>query len=132
MPLLRGHHLVCLHFFDGEGYDDAFIANLKDTLRSADEGDVSISSEADDVCSACLHLKEGRCEQSESADEEIRAMDAKALKLLGLSVSDSVGWNMLQDKIPEIFSGWYSIYCTGCGWRRACEKNSFFQGLLKE
>ncbi|MBL7031921.1 MAG: DUF1284 domain-containing protein [Nitrospira sp.] len=130
MPLLRGHHLICLHFFNGEGYDDAFIKNLADTLRLAEGEDVEISSGADDVCTACLYLKQGKCEQSDSADEDVRAMDAKALKLIGLSTSDMVSWKMIQDKIPRIFHEWYSLYCTDCDWREACEKNSFFIRLV--
>jgi len=126
MPLLRGHHLICLHFFDGEGYYDAFIKNLEDKLRRAEEEDVDISSGVDDVCAACFHLKQGRCEQSETADEDIREMDAKALTILGLSISDKVSWKALQDRIPRIFPEWYSLYCTDCDWRKACERNDFF------
>lgn len=126
MPLLRGHHLICLHFFDGEGYDDVFIRNLEDTLRRAKEEDVEISSGADDVCVACLHLKHGRCMQTENADKDIREMDAKALTLLGLSISDRVSWKGFKDKIPGIFAEWYSLYCADCDWRKACEKSSFF------
>lgn len=127
MPILRGHHLICLHFFDGEGYDDAFIKNLKDILHRAEDEDVEISSGADDVCAACLHLKQGRCMQADNADEDIREMDAKALTLLGPSVSDRVRWNLLQDKIPGIFRKWYSLYCIECDWRNVCEKNGFFR-----
>ncbi len=127
MPKLRGHHLICLHFFDGEGYDDAFIKNLEDTLPRAEDADVEIVPTADDVCAACYHLKEGRCMQSDNADEEIREMDAKALELLGFSVSDKVGWNVLQEKIPGIFNEWHSLYCADCDWRRVCEKNMFFK-----
>ena len=121
MPLLRGHHLVCLHFFNGEGYDAAFIKSLEDTLRRAKDEDVDISSGADDVCTACLHLKHGRCMQTENADEEICGMDAKALKLLGFSVSDRVTWKVLKDSTLRILPEWYSLYCTGCAgyvwWR---------------
>ena len=131
MPILRGHHLVCLHFFDGEGYDAAFIKNLEDTLRRAEWEDVEISSGADDVCAACLHLKEGRCMQADNADEAVSKMDAKALALLGLSVADKVRWNAIQDKVPEIFPQWYLLYCKECDWRGVCEKDSFFQRLVK-
>ena len=127
MPLLRGHHLVCLHFYDGEGYDDAFIKNLEDTLRSAEGDEIEISAGADDVCAACLHLKGGSCMQADNADEAIRKMDSRALALLGHSVYDTVGWNVLRDKISGIFPEWYSLYCKGCGWRKACEQNSFFR-----
>ena len=129
MPTLRGHHLICLHFFDGEGYDDAFIRNLEDILRRTEEEDVEISFGADDVCSACLHLKEGRCMQSEGADESIRGMDEKAFELLGLSISDRVSWNVLQNEIPGIFPEWYSLYCNECDWRRVCEKSVLFKEI---
>jgi hypothetical protein len=69
--------------------------------------------------------------QTDKADEAIREMDAKALALLGLSVSDKVGWNVLQNKISAIFPEWHSLYCTDCDWRGVCEKNAFFRGLLK-
>ncbi len=132
MPKLRGHHLVCLHFFDGEGYDDAFIKNLEDALCRTKSEDVEIAPGADDVCAACLHLKEGRCMQSEGADKAIREMDAKALELLGLSISDRVGWKALQDRIPGIFPEWYSLYCVDCDWRDVCQKNTFFRKLMNE
>ena len=132
MLLLRGHHLICLHFFDGEGYDDAFIKNLEATLRSAEEEDVEITSGADDVCAACLHLKEGRCMQSENVDDEISEMDAKALKLLGLSISDRISWNALQNKVPAIFPEWYSLYCIDCDWQKVCKRNGYPSGLGKD
>ena len=132
MPILRGHHLVCLHFFDGEGYDEAFINNLEDTLRRAEDADVEITEGADKVCAACLHLKEGRCMQSEGADKEIRGMDRKALELLGLSTGDKTGWKALRSKVPEIFPEWYSLYCIDCDWRKMCNKNYLFMAAKKE
>lgn len=130
MPLLRGHHLICLHFFDGEGYDEGFIKNLEDTLRRAEEEDVEITAGADDVCAACFHLKEGRCMQSEGADDEIRGMDVRALALLGLSIGDKVRWRAFKGGIARIFPEWHSLYCIDCDWRRVCEKNAFFLSHL--
>ena len=131
MPLLRGHHLVCLHFFKGQGYDEAFIKNLEKTLHTAENEDVTVSPGADDVCAACPRLKGGRCEYSDNADEEISEMDMNALSLLSLSVSDSIRWNKLLEYIPGIFPEWYSLYCIECEWKGACENNTFFQELLK-
>ncbi len=132
MPLLRGHHLICLHFFHGEGYDEAFIKNLRNTLSRAEKEEITISSGADDVCTSCLYLKQSRCRYAENADEEILKMDTKALALLSLSRIDKVRWNTLKNKIHEIFSEWFFLYCTECDWRGACEKNTFFQQLLKK
>jgi hypothetical protein len=69
--------------------------------------------------------------QSEGAEQEIREMDAKALELLGLSISEKVSWKALMDKIPGIFPEWHSLYCVDCDWRKVCEKNASFRELLK-
>lgn len=129
MPLLRGHHLVCLHFFDGEGYDEAFIKNLKNLLSRVEEEKITISFGADDVCRSCPSLKENRCLYSKNSDEEIMGMDTKALSLLALSHGDKVEWSALKEKIRKLFPEWFSLYCKECDWRNACEKNASFQKL---
>jgi hypothetical protein len=132
MPLLRGHHLICLHFFEGDGYDEAFIANLRETLNIAVREDVTVCDGADNVCTRCPYLKQDRCTQAENAEEEIRAMDAKALELLGLSSPGRVRWTDLRDMMCEIFPEWFTLYCKECCWKGSCEKNISFQQLLKK
>jgi len=131
MPLLRGHHLVCLHFFNGEGYDEAFINNLKNLSSLVEKEKITVSSGADDVCRSCHYSGEKRCLYSESSEEEIKGMDAKALSLLALSCEDKVIWLALKEKICRIFPEWFSLYCIECDWRKTCEKNVLFQSLLK-
>jgi hypothetical protein len=132
MPKLRGHHLICLHFFQGQGYDEAFIKNLNNILDRVEEDRITISSGADDVCASCLYLKQGRCRQEENTDEVIPEMDFKALELLGVSPGDTVEWNTLRNRIPGKFSEWFSLYCRECDWKGACEKVGFFQRLKKK
>ncbi|GBD99282.1 hypothetical protein BMS3Abin07_01317 [bacterium BMS3Abin07] len=132
MPALRGHHLICLHFFHGEGYDEAFIENLMAILERAEEQEILISACADDVCRSCPHLRDGRCLYEENADDEIRAMDGKALELLGLSPGRKVRWSTLRARIPDIFSEWFALYCRECDWRDSCEKDGFFLELKQK
>lgn len=120
MTLLRGHHLVCLHFFHGDGYDDAFTENLGTVLARAEDEDIHITSGADDVCTSCPHLREGRCQYTENADASIREMDNMALALLNLSASGRAGWASLRDAVRGIFPQWQSLYCSECDWRGAC------------
>ena len=129
MPILRGHHLICLHFFNGERYDEAFINNLRHTLSRAKKEMITVSSGADNVCASCLHLKQNKCRYEENAEESIQQMDAKALALLGLSYNDQIQWDTLKNRIPEIFSEWVSLYCKKCSWRGVCEKNAFYWKL---
>ena len=132
MPLLRGHHMICLHFFNGEGYDEKFIDNLREVLRQAGEEEVTVSSGADDVCASCTWLKEGRCHYEEGADKAIQEMDAKALALLSLSHGEMVKWVTIESRVNEIFSDWFSKYCMECDWRGACEKSTFFLQLSEK
>jgi hypothetical protein len=129
MPQLRGHHLICLHFFHGEGFDENFISNLSEIMKLAEEGTVTISAGADDVCKKCVYLRKGRCEHSEDADKEVQKMDTKALALLGLSARDKVQWAELKADIVKIFQEWYFQYCTECEWKAVCEKDDYYRGL---
>ena len=59
---LRGHHLVCLHFFRGEGYSAEYVENLTRILERVEAGaEIGVSAEADDVCGVCPSLKGGKC-----------------------------------------------------------------------
>ena len=119
---LRGHHLICLHFFSGEGYNFEFVANLKEILEKARSGEeIEICSNADDICRKCPHLKGEVCYFDKNSDHEIRKMDRRAIKLLRLSAHERVQWLEIRDKIPEIIKEWTDTYCKVCGWRRACE-----------
>jgi hypothetical protein len=131
VPLIRGHHLICLYFFNGDGYDEDFIENLRVTLRRAEGEPVRVSSGADDICKSCLHLRGGRCEQLDGAERVIQRMDRKALELMGLSVGERVWWDRLRGEIEDVFPQWYSLYCSDCDWRGACMKSSFYRKLME-
>ncbi|UCG77767.1 MAG: DUF1284 domain-containing protein [Nitrospirota bacterium] len=129
MPILRGHHLICLHFFNGEGYDRSFIDNLRNVISQASDESITITSEADDVCGSCPWLKKGKCEQNKSSEDHVRDMDSTALELLLLEDGESKSWSNIRDRIPDIFSQWYNMYCMDCGWNLTCEKNEFYETL---
>ncbi len=129
MPKLRGHHLICLHFFNGMGYDEEFIKELKRTIVRTSQEPVDVVAGPDDVCKRCPHLREGRCAYTTGADEEITFMDGEALRLLGLSSGSSVQWQDLRHSIQRVFSRWHEAYCTDCDWRSACEESPRFKDL---
>lgn len=129
MPRLRGHHLICLHFFNGEGYNPEFVGNLKDVLEKTKSEDVEISPGADDICEGCPHLKQFRCRYTEDADEGIREMDKRALELLEEREGSKVKWHEIRERIPELFHSWYNSCCNVCGWKRACEQDASYRQL---
>jgi hypothetical protein len=119
---LRGHHLICLHFFSGEGYNSEFVENLRKILGKAESGEeIEICSGADDICRKCPYLKGERCFYDEDVDGEIREMDRRAIKLLRLSAHRRVKWLKIKDEIPDVIHEWSKDYCKTCSWRNACE-----------
>lgn len=128
-PRLRGHHLLCLHFFVGQGYSPAFVERLEALLRAAAEGEVEVCPGADDLCSACPSLDGERCSHAESADAEVRAMDRRALELLGLAPGRRVEWSEVKRQLPALFSRWHSEFCTGCDWLPACNESREFREI---
>ena len=67
MLKLRGHHLVCLHYFQGEGYSREFVCNLQELVHRAEKGEpVEVVVGPDDVCRACPNLRKGRCRHKNS------------------------------------------------------------------
>lgn len=129
MPALRGHHLICLNFFQGEGYDEVFIKNLKEILSKVEQESIRITEGIDDVCKSCPYFKNNRCEYEEGADEEIRRQDEMALRLLNIQVGELINWEEIKKRLPEIFSQWYEKYCYDCDWLNVCENNHYFQSL---
>ena len=120
---LRGHHLICLHFFRGEGYNPEFIANLNGILNRAEAGEeIEVYSGADDVCKMCPYLKGEICLYDKDAGAEIREMDRRAIRLLSFKNQRRVKWRDIREKIPPIFREWAREYCKDCNWRTVCEK----------
>lgn len=133
MLALRGHHLICLHFFRGQGYSPEFIINLSLILKKTEDGKrIEAVSGPDDVCNICPHLKGGKCLFTQEAEREIRQMDSKAFGLLELMGGDIVQWPDIRKKIPFLFRSWSEEFCKACNWKQACEKSVFFRKLAYE
>jgi len=125
---LRGHHLICLHFFKGKAYDKEFRNYLEKLKENMGSSDIEVVDSADDVCKKCIYLKKGRCNYSENAEAEITEMDKKALELLNIK-EDTVKWKQIKDKIPGIFNEW-KPYCKACDWQEDCNENSEWGELV--
>ncbi|WP_026486431.1 DUF1284 domain-containing protein [Caldanaerobius polysaccharolyticus] len=123
MVRLRGHHLICLNFFQGEGYSGDFIDNVKQLLDMVQKGEkIKVVEGPDDVCSACPYLKGDICTHKEGADEEIKEMDDKARNHLCIESSQEVVWNEIKQKVNSISRSWFWDFCNGCDWQKVCNR----------
>lgn len=130
VPAFRGHHLICLHFFSGEGYTQDFVENLSSILDAAHDEGLEVCHGADDICRKCPHLKDDICQYTQNADKEINTMDNRALKLLNAVSGNKLVWHQIKESLPGIFQEWHKAYCTSCGWKPACEKNDSYRQLI--
>ena len=114
---LRGHHLICLNFFRGEGYSEDFIKNIYEVLTKKK---VEIVSGPDEVCAKCPYLKDEKCASHEYTNEMILLQDKEALRLLGFVPGEIVDWKMISAILPDILEKWKAQFCGGCGYRKVC------------
>ncbi len=130
---LRGHHLICLHFFNGGGYSAEFIENLKEALKKAEAGEkIEVQPGPDVICEKCPYLKEESCVYKEDSETKIRAMDKKALELLRVKAGTEINWQDMKDRIPWVFAEWKETYCKECTWKETCKNNSFYNFLRQD
>lgn len=120
---LRGHHLVCLHFYRGEGYSPDYVEHLWKVVRRAEEGEkVEVISGADDICKACPYLKGEHCGHKDEADEEIHKLDKLALDFLAVNTGDHVSWSDLRKKVLSAPKSWFDSFCADCDWFDLCNR----------
>ncbi|NTU71385.1 MAG: DUF1284 domain-containing protein [Coriobacteriia bacterium] len=126
VPRLRGHHLICLQFFRGEGYSEEFVANLGGVVERASSGRALVVAGADVVCAACPELgADGLCTSEDAGGEaEIARIDALALDILGVNVGERISLPEARDRLEDDAIGvgtWRAQACDGCAWERVCE-----------
>ena len=114
---------MCLNFLT-EAFDAAFTALLREMRERALAGEeVEVIEGVDELCSRCPMLASGICE----FEEEVREMDADALKALGLKVGDRVRMEEVREKLKGLRE-WLDEFCEGCEFQGTCEreKEAFF------
>lgn len=119
---LRAHHGLCIAFFEGKGYDNNFVENMKNIIITLNQNpNVTIVTDEDIVCVACPNNKNGICDCIEKVDK----YDKMVLKLCNIHNNLTLPWDeyrmMIQEKI--IKAGKLSTVCGDCQWSYICLKN---------
>ena len=119
---LRPHHALCVGFFQGKGYSEAFVENMASvigTLRASDPL-LTLRSAADPLCGSCPHNRGGVCE---SADKVAR-YDAAVLRLLGLRDGAALRRSELSARVREriLAPGRLGEVCGDCQWYEICSQ----------
>jgi hypothetical protein len=117
---LRGHTLLCLQGFRGEGYSPDFTDNLAAIHRCLSENHdhpVELVEEPDAVCGACPHRAPAGCTLNGTGSEEgMQAQDRHVLKRLGLT-GGVVRWRDVLERIRVSIKGSdLPSICGSCRW----------------
>ena len=118
--VIRGHTLLCLQGFRGEGYDRAFIDNMTAIhrqLQKRPDTRILISDRPDHFCAACPNLRGGCTLRGPNFEEHIVAQDRQVLELLGLKVGQKVTWAEVLYRIGSRMRGeMLDGICGDCRW----------------
>lgn len=117
---LRGHHLICLHFYQGEGYDSAFVKNLNRVLKKLKKTEGLVLEGPDEVCLSCPSLKENECRHRPNSNEEVEFLDQLALRLLRLKPGDTFSFKKIKSQLPHFIEEWERKACLDCDWGYVC------------
>lgn len=115
---LRPHHLICLQFYTGLGYDKKFIKNLDRVITFWENFPVLVVEGPDDVCCVCPNLEDKGCKLGE---EKIRAKDRMAKEFLGIKEETLVEKSWVRERIKGLIKDWLERSCKDCVWNKVCK-----------
>ncbi|MUZ71124.1 DUF1284 domain-containing protein [Agrobacterium vitis] len=122
---LRGHHLLCMLTFVGEGYTADFVANYRRVAARLTEGEtIEIVDGPDDLCQPLTHSQTAHCFRDSVLERDRKAKDAVA-ELLSRPVA--TGTIITPDapllaRLRAAFAkGSVRSACHDCEWSSLCD-----------
>ena len=120
---LRPHHGMCMAYFVGHGYSDAFSAHMAALLEDlTPETPIRLTTATDAICGPCPNNNEGLCNKPEL----VAAYDRSVLTLCGLGEGYILSFGCFTRLVQEriLASGLRPAICGGCQWNDICSAQS--------
>jgi hypothetical protein len=120
---LRGHHLLCILTYAGEGYSRRFVEHYDGIIARLETEDVRIVSGPDDICRPLLDEESPHCRLGRVLRRDERALEAVSFVL---ERPIEVGSHLTLDpahlsKLRAAFrSADVRAACAGCEWNDLC------------
>ena len=118
---IRGHTLLCLQGFRGEGYSAEFIENMTKIhrqLTNHPEQPVLVLDSPDSICLQCPNLKSQRCNlHGPDSEEFMMAQDVDVINRLGIRRGEILPWEEILNRIAHRLKGEMLVeICGKCPW----------------
>jgi hypothetical protein len=116
---IRGHSLLCIQGFVGEGYSDEFVDNMMNVVAAL-RGDVPVTviDGPDVLCESCPNLSADGCTlHGDNSELGIRAQDRDVMGRLGISPGATLPWGDVLRRIRELIEpDDLDEICGECPW----------------
>lgn len=119
---IRPHHGLCIRFFEGKGYSNAFTVHMAKVIEDLIENPkVCLVLKEDEICSACPNCRTAGCETR----DKVLAYDAAVLRLCNLEEEEVLDFRQFWDSITEniIEANKLSEICGDCEWAQICRSS---------
>lgn len=119
---LRAHHALCIQFFEGRGYSDEFVQEMKEIIKILDESNpkVTVVKNCDIICRACPNNAGGAC----FFEQKVNNFDRRCLEICELQAEDKLSWSELKKCAFEkiVAANRLGEVCGDCEWFQLCAK----------
>ncbi len=119
--VLRGHHLLCVHGFQGMGYSPEFVARMGEIverIRDANQDfPIQVVRGFDDTCQVCPNKGAEKCEASTDSEQHVQMLDRNVLTHLGLTEGATYLKSELVERTRTLVEPEDLHHlCEGCSW----------------
>ena len=116
---LRPHHGLCIGFFHGNGYSEAFTRNMTEIIAYLHQNpDIMLTCSGDVLCDYCPHDRDGICETA----EKVYRYDMAVLSLCGLCEWQTLHWKDFRTLVEQhiLHLAIRKTICGDCEWDALC------------
>ena len=122
---IRPHHINCIFFFKGLGYDFKFTSNMSTIISELQRNPktiIKLVTECDSLCSHCPN----KCENNKCVyDNKVKSLDYNTLKTYGLTNYQEYPFDEIIDNIYRNYDyNKFEAICRNCEWfkKGVCSK----------
>jgi len=118
---LRGHHLLCVHGFQGMGYSPSFVQKMKEIVADIQNENIDfpiqVTAHLDDACGSCPFNGKTSCQANSKANDHVVSMDKRILNHLELIENETYHKNELIERIIyKVEPDDLDVLCKNCAW----------------
>lgn len=117
---IRPHHLLCIQFFEGKGYNDDFVKHMAEIHSRLINHNpkIHLVKGTDDICSKCPNNENGQCNKEPS----VSGNDKRTYQAIKDEIKGDETWEELTELVYKniIEQNKLKHVCQTCRWSNIC------------